>query len=67
MEDLDTRDLFLLNLPQFVSKPSQSQSSMSQLSQIPESTSPPSGKQVPNSTRPILVCSRKKATIIEHM
>ncbi|RVW85346.1 Retrovirus-related Pol polyprotein from transposon TNT 1-94 [Vitis vinifera] len=40
---------------------------MSQLSQIPESTSPPSGKQVPNSTRPILVCSRKKATIIEHI
>ncbi|RVW69669.1 Protein MHF2-like [Vitis vinifera] len=34
-------------------------------SQIPKPKSPPSGKQVPSSTRPTLVYSRKKTTIIE--
>ncbi|KAL6346077.1 hypothetical protein AAG906_025357 [Vitis piasezkii] len=69
MEDKDTGDLFLLGLPPFVSKPSQSQSSVSkpvfEHSQIPNPRSPPIGKQVPNSTRLTLVYSRKKATIIE--
>ena len=71
-------DFFLLDLPQSIYKPSQSQSQssaselVSKHSQIPESTSPnlrnpPSRKQVPSSTRPTLVYSRKKATIVEPM
>ena len=76
MEDTNIGDFFLLDLPQSIYKPSQSQSQssaselVSKHSQIPESTSPnlrnpPSRKQVPSSTRPTLVYSRKKATIIE--
>ena len=71
MEDMDTRDFFLLDLPSCMSKPSQSQSSVFEPvfehSQIPKPKSPPSGKQVPSSTRPTLVYSRKKTTIIEPM
>ena len=72
MEDTDIEDLFLIDLPPSMSKPSQSQSFVSKSehsqSSKPTSTnpkSPPSGKQVPSSTRPTLVYSRKKATIIE--
>ena len=69
MEDIDTRDVFLLDLLPSMSKPSRSQSSMSEHSQIPEPTSLnprslPSKKQVPISTRPTLVYSRKNTTII---
>ena len=78
MEDANIGDFFLLDLPQSIYKPSQSQSQssaselVSKHSQIPESTSPnlrnpPSRKQVPSSTRPTLVYSRKKATIVEPM
>ena len=76
MEDTNTGELFLLDLPSPMSKPSQSQSSMSESvsehSQIPKPTSPnlrslPLGKQVPTSTRQTLVYSRKKATIIKPM
>ena len=65
MENTNIGDLFLLDLPPFVSKASQSQSFVSGHSQIPKSTSPLSRKQVSSSTRPTLVYSRKKATIIE--
>ncbi|RVW64779.1 Copia protein [Vitis vinifera] len=72
MEDTDIEDLFLIDLPPSMSKPSQSQSFVSKSehsqSSKPTSTnprSPPSGKQVPSSTRPTLVYLRKKATIIE--
>ena len=53
MEDTGEEDLFLLDLPSSLPKPSQSQSqsSMSEYSQILEPTSPPSRKQVPNTTR----------------
>ena len=55
MEDTDLGDLFFLDLPPSMFKPSQSQSSMSEPmfkhSQIPKPTSPPSSKQVPSSTR----------------
>ena len=65
MENTNIGDLFLLDLPPFVSKASQSQSFVSGHSQIPKATSPLSRKQVSNSTRPTLVYSRKKATITE--
>ena len=55
MEDTDLGDLFFLDLPPSMFKPSQSQSSMSEPmfkhSQIPKPTSPPSSKQVPSSIR----------------
>ena len=63
MEDKDTRDLLLLNLPPSMPKPSQSQSSVFELVSKPRS--PPLGKQAPSSTRQTLAYSRKKATILE--
>ena len=55
MEDTDLGDLFFLDLPPSMFKPSQSQSSMFEPvfkhSQIPKPTSPPSSKQVPSSIR----------------